>query len=130
MDAHFTIDVDPARDLVRIAMTGFFALEDIERFVQARAEAHHALTCGPNEHLSLADLRGFKIQSREVIEQFGVLLAAPEYRSRRLAFVLEPTLLRSQVQRLITHRTARCFDSPANAEAWLFAEDGVVSDAA
>ncbi|HWK34828.1 hypothetical protein [Sphingomonas sp.] len=130
MDAHFTIDVDPERDLVRIAMDGFFNLADIDRFLEARAEAHKALTCAPNAHLTINDLRGMKIQSKDSVARFGALLAGPEYRSRRLAFVVGPTLARGQLARLITHRTARCFDTPAIAEAWLFDESGQVSDAA
>jgi len=49
------------------------------------------------------------------------MLADPAYRSRRLAFVIGRTLARTQLQRALDRRTARCFDDSWAAEAWLFA---------
>lgn len=119
MSADFSFTVDPARDLVRIRMCGFFGPEDIAAFLAARAEAHRQLICGPNEHLTLNDLREIKIQAKESVEMFRELLADPLYRSRRLAFVIERTLALTQLQRALDRRHARCFDDPWAAEAWL-----------
>lgn len=121
MSADFTIDVEPDRDLVRIRMGGFFTSGDIDAFLAARAQAHATLSCGPNQHLTLNDLREMKIQAQESVEMFRAMLADPAYRSRRLAFVIGQTLARTQLQRALDRRTARCFDDPWAAEAWLFA---------
>ncbi|MBQ1498150.1 MAG: hypothetical protein IIZ38_07540 [Sphingomonas sp.] len=121
MSADFTIDVEPDRDLVRIRMGGFFTSGDIDAFLAARAQAHATLSCGPNRHLTLNDLREMKIQAQESVEMFRAMLADPAYRSRRLAFVIGRTLARTQLQRALDRRTARCFDDPWAAEAWLFA---------
>ena len=51
------------------------------------------------------------------------MLAAPEYRSRRLAFVVGYTLARAQAIRALESRAARWFNDPAEAEAWLLAEE-------
>jgi hypothetical protein len=64
-----------------------------------------------------------KIQPQDSVVGFQEMLAAPEYRSRRLAFVAAPTLARSQLMRAIASRQARCFSHVAFAEAWLFAEE-------
>lgn len=122
MSARFAFDVDPARDLVRITMSGFYEQPDIEAFLEARRKAHMALRCAPNQHLTLNDLRGMKIQSQEMVDSFRALLAAPEYRSRRLAFVTSPTLATSQLKRALASRTARCFTDMDKAEAWLFSD--------
>ena len=122
MSADFSIHVDPVRNLVRIVMSGFFTEADIAAFAEARRQAHKRLRCAPNAHLTLNDLRGMKIQPSETVAAFQAMLAAPEYRSRRLAFVIGPTLTRGQLQRAIGGRDARCFEDPAEAEAWLFAE--------
>lgn len=119
MPAEFTIDVEPARDLVRIRMGGFFTAEDIDTFLVARAEAHRRLVCAPNQHLTLNDLREMKIQSQDSVEAFRAMLADPAYRSRRLAFVIGATLARTQLERALDRRVARCFDDPWPAEAWL-----------
>jgi hypothetical protein len=120
MSADFTIDVEPERNLVRIRMAGFFTPEDIETFLAERAKAHARLTCAPNQHLTLNDLRGMKIQAQESVEMFRTMLADPAYRSRRLAFVMGRTLARTQLNRALDQRYARCFEDTATAEAWLF----------
>ena len=122
MSAHFSFDVDPARDLVRIKMAGFFTPDDIRDFLAARREAHRALRCGPNQHLTINDLRDMKIQPQQSVDEFRALLADPEFHSRRLAFVIDRTLARSQLERAIAGRNARCFDHPVPAEAWLLDE--------
>lgn len=120
MSAVFAFDVDPSRNLVRIKMSGFFSLHDIETFLDARREAHARLTCAPNEHVTLNDLRGMKIQSHESVVAFRQMLAAPEFRSRRLAFVVALTLAQGQLLRALEGRdNVSCFEDSAAAEAWL-----------
>ena len=121
MSAHYSFEVDPVRSLVRIQMGGLFTLGDVEGFLAARKAAHAKLRCGPNQHFTLNDLRDMKIQHQEVVDAFRDLLAAPDYRSRRLAFVASPTLAKSQLMRALSGRDARCFEDVASAEAWLLA---------
>jgi hypothetical protein len=120
VSASYSFDVDVPRDLVRIAMGGLFTPEDIDGFLEARRAAHARLRCGPNEHLTINDLRGMKIQPQESVAGFQQMLGAPEYRSRRLAFVIGRTLARKQLLRALDGRGAQCFDSIVEAEAWLF----------
>ena len=120
MDATYSFEIDRARSLVRISMSGLFTLADVDGFLRDRREAHAALGCAPNRHLTLNDLRGMKIQHQEVVAAFREMLAAPEYRSRRLAFVAGPTLAKSQLMRALSGRDARCFEDVASAERWLF----------
>lgn len=120
MSGEYSIQVEPKRDLVRIRMGGFFTPEDMQGFIEARRVAHQQLTCGPNRHLTINDIRDMKIQSQDMVDAFRDLLAAPAYRSRRLAFVVSPTLARTQLARTIAGRNARCFEDFWSAEAWLF----------
>ena len=123
MSAEFSIEAEPQRDLIRIRMGGFFAPADIAAFLEARTAAHRELRCGPNQHMTINDIRDMKIQSQEVVDMFRDLLAAPAYRSRRLAFIVSPTLARTQLARTITGRNAQCFEDFWSAESWLFAPD-------
>ena len=123
MSAIFSFDIDKARGLVRITMAGLFTPADIRNFLAARRDAHVALGCAPNMHVTLNDVRGMKIQPQDSVAGFQEMLAAPEYRSRRLAFVAARTLARSQLMRALSSREARCFEDVAHAEAWLFAEE-------
>lgn len=123
MKAEFSLEVDPRRDLVRIRMAGFFRKADIADFLEARRAAHQMLDCAPNTHLTINDIRGMDIQAHDIVDSFREMLAAPEYRSRRLAFVVANTLARSQAIRALESRAARWFTDPATAEAWLFADE-------
>jgi len=120
MSAEYQIDVEPGRDLVRIRMRGFFTPDDIRGFLEARRVAHARLRCRPNHHVTVNDIRDMKIQSQDIVEAFREMLADPEYRSRRLAFVVSPTLARTQVMRAVAERHVRLFEDPWTAEAWLF----------
>ncbi|HEX4695047.1 hypothetical protein [Sphingomonas sp.] len=123
MPAQFTVTAEPARDLIRIRMSGFFTPDDIQAFYAARAVEHAKLTCGPNRHLTLNDVSGMKVQAQDVVASFQALLADPAYRSRRLAFVVSRTLARSQLMRALDTRSARCFEDAATAEKWLLTPD-------
>ncbi len=127
MAADFSVDVDPSRDLVRIRMAGFFDEAGIREFLAARREAHRQLTCRRNAHVTINDLTGMKIQSQECVAMFRDMLAQPQYRSRRLAFVVSPTLARTQLMRAIGDRHARCFTDATAAEAWLLDETAVAA---
>jgi hypothetical protein len=123
MSAEYIIQTDPSRDLIRIRMAGFFTEKDIRGFVESRRIAHTQLNCGPNQHLTLNDVREMKIQSQGVVDAFRELLADPAYRSRRLAFVAGPTLARTQLLRAVAGRDVRCFENVWAAEAWLYAKE-------
>ncbi|MES2988454.1 MAG: hypothetical protein V4808_11155 [Pseudomonadota bacterium] len=119
MSAEFSVEAEPSRDLIRIRMAGFFTQADILAFLAARRDAHAKLRCPANQHITLNDVRDMKIQSQEMVDAFRAVLVDPLYRSRRLAFVVGPTLTRTQLTRAITGRDARCFDDVWAAEAWL-----------
>lgn len=119
MSAEYAINADPLRDLIRIRMAGFFTSDDVAGFVAARNAAHAELRCGRNQHVTLNDVRDMKIQSQDMVDAFRAMLSDPLYRSRRLAFLVGPTLTRTQLMRAIAGRDARCFEDSWAAEAWL-----------
>lgn len=118
MSASYSVEADPARDLVRIRLAGFLTPEATADFLRARDAAHLRLRCGPNEHATVADIRDMAIQSRDVVERFQGLLADPRLRSRRLAVVTPSSLARMQAYRAAGNRGARFFADLAEAEAW------------
>jgi hypothetical protein len=123
MKAEYSFEVDPRHSLVRIRMAGFFKPSDVAAFLAARRAAHEKLGAAPNAHVTLNDIRGMDIQSHDVVDAFREMLAAPDYRSRRLAFVVANTLARSQAIRALESREARWLTGPAKAEAWVLADE-------
>jgi hypothetical protein len=124
MNDKFSIQADRACGLIRIAMRGLFTLEDVRDFYEARRAAHEALGLPKNAHLTLNDVRELKILPQDTLAAFYDMLADQDYHSRRLAFVVAPSLVRAQIARALGGRgAARCFEDPAEAEVWLRAEE-------
>ena len=124
MNDKFSISVDRRFGIVRIAMRDFFTREDLDAFVEARRKAHEELGWPRNAHVTLNDVREMKIQAQEIVDEFQRILSDPQYRSRRLAFVAKATLARLQLERGLAGRPGtRCFEGPAEGEAWLFGEE-------
>lgn len=121
MMPRMSIDVEPQRDLVRITLAGFFAPADVARFVAERDAAHQRLRCGPNQHLTLVDIRAMRIQSQDSVAAFQQVLGDPRMVSRRLAFVVARSLARLQIRRAAAEREAAYFTAIEDAEAWLLA---------
>lgn len=127
MNANFSFDVDVARDLVIITLGGFFSRADIDAFLAAREVAHAQLRCGPNQHVTLADVRAMQIQAQDIVAAWGDVLSGSAYRSRKLAFVQASSLARMQLQRAAAMRDVRYFSALADAEAWLFEDEQPVT---
>ena len=123
MEEKFTFDIDRSHGLVRITMSGFYTLEDIAAFIEARAEAHAALGWPPNQHVTLNDVRDMKVQPQETVAAFQAMLSDPAYRSRRLAFVVSRSLARAQLSRALFGRDAQLFETVAEAEAYLLGDE-------
>ena len=123
MNGNFSLDAEPARDLVRIRIGGFFGPDDLARLTEAWRMTRARLRCSGDEHLTLVDTRAALICSQEMVGHWSALAADPAFRSRRLAFLIAPTLVRQQVSRATTELTARSFANEAEAEAWLFSQE-------
>ena len=123
MEQKFSFEIDPLWGLIRIRMIGFYTLEDIEAFREARRAAHEALGWPRNQHMTLNDLREMKVQPQDTVAAFREMLADPAYHSRKLAFVVSPTLARGQLTRALLGRSAQLFEDVESAEAYLFADE-------
>ena len=123
MTGDFSVDAEPARDLVRIRVGGFFGSDDLACLTEAWRAALTRLRCPSDKHLTLVDTRAALICSQEMVGHWSALAADPAFRSRRLAFITAPTLVRKQVQRATAEITAPSFIDEAEAEAWLFSEE-------
>jgi hypothetical protein len=127
MAGQFSIELVGGQ-LLLYKLSGFFDAQDLRRF-QAEIDAAFArLTCPPNTHLSLLNVSECALQSQAVVAGFEQLLARPDRRARRTAFVLETSLARMQVRRLLPARPdTAMFEDEASALAWLRADDALAA---
>lgn len=122
MSAEFAIETRPDRTLLDVRMTGFFTLDDVQRYRSAITAASRELGGDPGQQLMLCDISGMRIQTQDVVEAFRQNMADPLYARRRVALIVSATLARTQAQRVIGRRDARMFTCRADAERWLFAD--------
>ncbi len=123
MSGKFSFTLDRDRGLVRISMHGFYELDDVTDFFEARRKAHAELGLPQGAHMTLNDLRGMRIQAQEVIQAFQAGLAVPEEKARKLAIVVDAAMARGQANRAINSADTRYFTDIESAEAWLFADE-------
>ena len=122
MSVKYSIRADRACGLIRITMSDLLTLDDVAGFYAERARAHAELGLPRNMHMTLNDVRDLKILPQPTLAAFVEMLADPEYHSRKLAFVVGPTLVRGQVMRAIAGRpNVSCFAEMVGAEEWLLA---------
>lgn len=119
MKATHSIDVDPT-GFVRYTLGGFFDDASVAALGAERAAKFPLLRTAPNQHVTLCDVTRCAIQSQEALAALGGILADPQWRARRVAFVVGGALARMQVRRLVEHMPhVQCFDDSPSAEAWL-----------
>lgn len=123
MQASFLFETDARRRLIRVRMGGFFEAADVILFVVALEQALARLGKSVDRHLTIVDMREMSVQAQERVEAFRKILDHPAYRSSRLAIVASPSLARSQVKRAAEGRQAEYFNTPDEAEAWLFGNE-------
>lgn len=119
MTTRYRIDVEPW-GFMRFTLSGFFDHEVFARFVAEREKAFAKLTCAPNAHLTLVDLRRCQLQPQVLAEAFKQLMSESHRRSFRMAFVFGDSPARMQVRRLLTERNdIGLFTDEASAMGWL-----------
>jgi hypothetical protein len=123
MTPTFTITIEPERKLLRVTLGGFFDLQDVIALENEKRAALLRLGCAQNEHLSLIDVSGCKLQSQDVVQAFQSAIGDKRYMSKRIAFVTGSSLARMQVRRMLERKDAAFFETVEAAEAWLFEAD-------
>ena len=117
----YSISIDPHRYLLRLSLSGFFDRPTLTRFVADRNAAVVRLGCRPKSHVTLCDLTACKLSTPEIVEDFRQMVGDPRYASRRLAFVVEASLARMQLRRVVQRDDVAYFTDVADAERWLSA---------
>ncbi|PCG09396.1 hypothetical protein COA17_05750 [Sphingomonas ginsenosidimutans] len=102
----YSINVDPSRHLVDIAVRGLWTVETVSRYRTDIAQVIGTLRahgCAVGQHLTLLDITGFIVQVQEVTALLAGMAAEPEFATRCAAIVVEAPLLRMQARRVLPH---------------------------
>jgi hypothetical protein len=90
--------------------------------VAAAIRAMIAAGARPGHFLTLIDMSRKNILPQHVAAEFAKMVR-PDSPSRRIAMVVSGAIHRIQAKRIGDDGKRRCFDSVAEARAWLFAPD-------
>jgi hypothetical protein len=117
----YRIETDAGRKLVRVKLIGFWDEAVANAFAVDEQAAVRTVARHSGEHLTLADLGEFNLQSQVVVKICQNLIEHAELKSRKLAVVSGDGLARIQIKRILLRDTMRVFSSVPEAEEWLFA---------
>ena len=122
-DARYEIDCDIGTKLVRAKLIGFWDVETAKAFAVDQQAAVRRVCFAPDQHLVLADLSEFNLQSQAVVVVCQDLITKAPFRSRRLAVVAGDGLARIQIKRILLRDRMQAFSTTEEAMAWLLADD-------
>lgn len=126
-----TVAAEPNRKLVFARMSGFLSIEEVEQFSREEQGAVEKMGLRSGEHLLLIDTGNAVIQAQQVIAAFMHIVVHSRFKARRIAVVRHNSLTYLQSRRILSLRdNAEVFDTPEEAERWLFAEEGAPLHAA
>ena len=122
-DVGYEIAVDAPRQLVRVKLIGFWNVDTATAFARDQQDAVRRLCTKPGQHLLLADLTEFNLQSQAVVGVCQDLITKAAFRSRRLAVVAGDGLARIQIKRILLRDRMQAFSNIDEAMAWLVTDD-------
>jgi hypothetical protein len=115
-----SISLKEPRAELHFTIGGFWTCEAMEGFLFDLGEAAKPLMRAGIRFSALGDLRGFVPQDQATAEAIrGSLLLAQKNGMERFAVVADSSLVRIQYRRITDGITARFFDKPSEAQAWL-----------
>lgn len=116
----FTIEADARQKLLHIVMRGYWTQPIFDEFAKDYSRAIRRIHATGLDHC-LVDGRGFAVQSRDISDQFGALIASnAPYFAKRTASVISTQLSKMQAERAGESLDARYFTDMDLARAWLF----------
>jgi hypothetical protein len=119
----YDISIEVDRRLLRMTMRGYWDSATFDLFARDFRKALDHLALHGGARLAFVDGRDFAVQSVEITEKFGALIAASYgAMAPRTATLVAGTLNKLQSDHAGMQGSARYFSDPAAAEAWLFEE--------
>jgi hypothetical protein len=120
---YYEIETDIPRKLVCVTLMGFWDVAIAQCFARDQQAAVRQVSSVPHQHLILADLSQFNLQSQAVVAVCQDLIVKSPLQSRRLAVVAGEGLARIQIKRILLRERMKAFSDTAAAMAWLLDDD-------
>jgi hypothetical protein len=119
----YKIEIDIDRNLIKAELEGFWTADDFEHFIADEQKALSKLKCPAGKHILLCDLSKLNVVAQDVASHLVTELNSQGPRDAAfVAIVIHSTLLKMQMQRLITRSNMVIFDDYIEAEKWILSE--------
>ena len=119
----YKIEIDVDRNLIKAELEGFWTADDFEHFIADEQKALSKLKCLAGKHILLCDLSKLNVVAQDVASHLVTELNSQGPRDAAfVAIVIHSTLLKMQMQRLITRSNMVIFDDYIEAEKWILSE--------
>jgi hypothetical protein len=119
----YDISIELDRRLLRMTMRGYWDTATFDLFAHDFRRALGQLALHGGARLAFVDAHEFAVQSVEITDKFGALIAASYgTMAPRTATLVAGTLNKLQSDRAGMQGSARYFTDATAAEAWLFDE--------
>ena len=120
----FKISADQDIGEVQFACTGLWDMDTMVEFQRELVAASKPMFERGQKMRSLADLRGFSAQTKEVSDAIRIVVVeAIKLGTERTAIIVDSTLVGMQYRRLNEGLPLEIFDNRMDAIAWLRAKD-------
>lgn len=123
----FAIDIDRERRVLQIRVAGFFTQTEATEYIDTiRKKFVSGIGC--RGFVTQLDIREFPLQSQQVVEALRDHIERFP-KATRIAIICGRSPAKMQMRRLLSRDYVRYFETPMEAEAWMFG-DGMMRTAA
>ncbi|KQM63195.1 hypothetical protein ASE75_11980 [Sphingomonas sp. Leaf17] len=124
VDGSYSFETDPARNFLRINLTGNWDLPLVERFTTDVATTIRGMIVAgatPGEFRTIVDMSRKYILPQNAVSELGRMIR-PDSPSRKIALLVSGTLHKLQAKRFTVSDKHRTFDQESDAVAWLWTD--------
>lgn len=119
----YTIHADAEGARVRARLSGFFDIDEVNRFSREEQDAAQQVLSRHDTFDLLIETPEGPAQGQDTLEAFRRLILASPLKARRIAIVSSSALLRMQVRRVLASDRVQVFEATTGADAWLDEDD-------
>ena len=117
----YKISTDSSRNLVILTLIGMLTAQELTAMYAEETAAVQAMGCNLGEHIVLADLTEYSIQTQDISAAIQRLVAQ-KGTAKRVAMVTGSSLAKMQARRIAISQVAQVFTNRATALEWLMAD--------
>lgn len=117
-DPSFSFDLDRRRDLLTIKFVGFWTLDTVSKYEEARRLEIREGGVPSSRLRILVDRRGQSAQAQNVVNEMARIISDNSSIAQKTAVLFDSALHRRQSDR-INPLSVRTFDNELDAVAWL-----------